>query len=215
MSTENNHASYDQIVVNIGLEWLTQYARFLRRSPELLENFADRPGEFELIPIPRMLLDRLAVPGMVGSGNLGGVDSQAQRLLDFDLGAISGNRAAPPLEPVFDCVREFAAALDAGDASRAAALFSPRFIDQDGRSGAEVQQTLDLLFARTSNRRFQVSTVAEVHTSEAECVVHVNAAWRASDAAQGAEAISERVKLEMVLGRQSGGNWSISGLRSL
>lgn len=216
MNTENtNQAGYDQTVVKIGLEWLTQYARFLRRSPELLENFTDRPSEFEIIPVPKILLERLAIPGVVGSGNLGGVDPEVRNFLDLDIPGIFQNTTQPSHEEVFDQVREFAAALDAGDASRAAALFSPHFISSDGKSGAEVRRTLDLLFARTSDQRFQISTVAEVHASETECVMHVKGLWRASDPAGGAEAFSEKVNLEMVLDRRTTGGWSITGLRSL
>jgi hypothetical protein len=207
--------NYDHTVVKIGLEWLTQYARFLRRSPELLKSFDDRPGEFESIPIPKVLLERLAVPGMVGSGTLGGVDSQARRLLEFDLEAISQHAKAPPADELFGVVRAFATAVDAGDAARAGLLFSPGFIDSDGKSGAEVQCVLNLLFGRTSNRRFRVSTIAQALASETEGVLHVNAHWQASAVGADAEEISERIKLEIVVERQPDAAWRISGLRSL
>src|SRR5436853_7911054 len=97
-------AGYDQIVVNIGLEWLVQYARFLRRSPELVEGLASRPEDFELIPIPKVLLERLAVPGLLGSGNLGDIDPEIERVFELDLASFAGTSPAPPAAAL-DCVR--------------------------------------------------------------------------------------------------------------
>ena len=210
-----NDANYDQVVVNIGLEWLTQYARFLRRSPELVERLAGRSGEFELIPIPKVLLERLAVPGLVGSGGLGGVDPEIQRFVEFDpakfplLVETSRGRA-------LDTIREFAAAIDAGNSTAAYAMLSPRFINPDGENAAEVHDTLERLFERTSNRRLQVHSIEEKHGAEAEFAAKVNATWTAcAEQDRGADPVSETVWLEILLDRQPEGDWRISGVRSV
>ncbi len=209
---------YDPLTVGIGMEWLAQYARFLRRSPELADNLAQRPDEFELVPIPKVLLNRLAVPGILGSGNLGEIDAEMRSILELDLDALSRrfiahNQASQ--QAAFDRIHEFAAKIEAGDVDAASNLLSPRFINQDGDSAAEVKAVLDALVQRTCDRRLQVLSIEEKHTSDTEVVAGVSAMWSAARHDHGAGEISEAVSLEMVLERQPEGDWKISGLRSV
>jgi hypothetical protein len=206
---------YDEVVVKIGMEWLAQYARFLRRSPELVEGLAERPEDFEMIPIPKVLLNRLAVPGIVDSGNLGDIDPEILQFLNLDLGAISRKAAIAARDAAFERIREFAAAIAGGDATRATALFSPQFINPDGMNAAEIHQTLQRLFESTYNRRFEVNDIREVRTSEQDLVARLDASWSAAESAGSADSLAEKVCLEFILELNTDGEWEISAVRSV
>ena len=85
--TDGPESDDDEVLARMGIEWLNQYARFLRRTPDVVARLAADDGDFELIPVPKKLLDRLAVPGIVGSGSLGGsVDADIEELLRIGSG---------------------------------------------------------------------------------------------------------------------------------
>jgi hypothetical protein len=208
-----NQAGYDEVVINIGLEWLVQYARFLRRSPELIEGLRDRPDDFEVIPIPKIVLERLAVPGILGSGSLGAQDPEIHRLIEFDLAALSQKVPAASREAALNVIYRFASAIDTGDSARAGALLSSRFLNPDGKDAAEVHATLRRLFDRTSNRRFEIVAIEDRHASELEFGARVTAKWSASTG--GGDTLTETVCLDILLERQSDGDWTILAARSV
>ena len=210
-----DEANYDSVILSIGREWLAQYARFLRRSPELVERLADRLDEFELIPIPKVLLNRLAVPGIVGSGTLGDIESEIPRLLEFDATAMSQKLGIFSREAAFNRIREFTAAIAAGDATRASALFSSRFINPDGKNAVEIFETMGRLFDHAYVRRFNVLSIEETHGSDVEVVARVKATWSAAGKEEFMDSVFEAVCLEIVLERQSDGDWKISAVRSV
>jgi hypothetical protein len=204
-------AGYDRAVVDIGLEWLTQYARFLRRSPELVAGLAERDADFELVPIPRLLLDQLAVPGLVGSGQLGDAGDDADRLADVD--ALFHDRAVAEVPPeAIDVVRRFASAIAHGDAAAVRALLCNAFIDPDGRSADDVSRRLADLFDGSGDRGWTVHDVAATSPGGAECVFRVNGTWRA--VVPGAVDVTEDVALDVIAGPDAEGVWRIRSIRS-
>lgn len=206
---------FDSVILSIGTEWLTQYARFLRRSPELVECLAHRSEEFELIPVPKVLLNRLAVPGIVGSGGLGDIDPEILRLLDVGLKTTPRKFAISSRQAAFDKIREFTEAIGSGDAVRVVGLFSPNFTNVDGKGAAEISAKVKRLFRDTTDQRFDVLDIEEIHGSNVEVVARVNAAWSAIANEEPAKRASEAMCLEIFLECQADGSWKISALRSL
>lgn len=209
---------YDPVIVSVGMEWLVQYARLLRREPELIHKLAERAEEFELIPIPKVLLNRLAAPGILGAGNLSDFSLALQQLLKLDptISHEPAGRDQPSRDLAFGRIREFAAAIEAGDLAGASNLFSPTFVNQDGYSVAEVQAILEHLVEHTCDRRFQILSIHETHGSSTEVVTKVDAIWGAANYHDGsADSVTEPVCLEVILEWQPEGDWKISGLRSV
>jgi hypothetical protein len=178
------------------------------------DGLAARPDDFELIPIPKVLLERLAVPGLLGSGNLGDIDPQIQRVFEMDLAQFVPGAPAASRDAAFRCVRTLAEAIDRGDADAARALCASGFVDPDGRSADEMLARLQELFDRTASRRFSVLGIEEVHGSDTEIVARVRASWQASLADGDGPDASEIVILDVVVNRTDDGAWTITGLRS-
>src|ERR1700743_3579543 len=87
-------SSEKTVAAQIGVEWLKQYAQFLRRTPELARRLAEETSDFEFVPVPRELLDRLAVSGIAGAG--GGVKAGNVPLLL--VGTSTGESREPDAE---------------------------------------------------------------------------------------------------------------------
>ncbi len=209
----------DELVAQVSAEWLAQFARFLRRSPELIAKLVERSDDFEFVPVPKMLLDHLAVPGIMSSGSLGGVDVDLAGLLE--LGRHSRAEPLPTrdprsLEEALNRVREFAAALQAGDMVSASRLLSLQFLDQDGRDLTEFQNIVRGLVAGTRERTLSILDTQEVRGSDSELVFRVKARWIAvAGDATSEHRVCETVSLEVTMERQSDGDWKIAGLRSV
>ena len=67
----------DALLQRVGIEWLNQYARFLRRTPDFASRLAAESEAFDLVPIPKKLLDQLADPGLIGSRTCASVSMSA------------------------------------------------------------------------------------------------------------------------------------------
>lgn len=50
----------DPFFMQLSREWLMQYSRFIRRRPDVVKRLSERTDEFELVPVPCLLLNELA-----------------------------------------------------------------------------------------------------------------------------------------------------------
>ena len=220
----------DSIVMRIGVDWLTQYARFLRKSPETVARLQERTGEFDMIPFPRELLDRLAVPGLVGSGRLGSaVDVGTDALLQLRLqpgpslplakgppvpmpGISTSQRDAGNDSPL-QRIRDFAQAMEGGDLSALRELISPSFLDAEGRRSEDILGALKVLIEQTAARRLFILRSVETEWSETAVRGQVELIWDVQLDPAGLEYKTERIllvtELHLVAGR-----WRILDLRA-
>jgi hypothetical protein len=53
-------ATTDPFFHQLSREWLVQYVQLSRRAPGLIERLREQTEEFELVPVPRALLNELA-----------------------------------------------------------------------------------------------------------------------------------------------------------
>lgn len=53
-------ATTDPFFHQLSREWLVQYVQLSRRAPGLIERLREQTDEFELVPVPRSLLNELA-----------------------------------------------------------------------------------------------------------------------------------------------------------
>ena len=209
MESKLPHAEYDELIVTVGLEWLAQYSRFLRRSPELLETLAARQDAYEMVPIPRQILDHLAVPGLVGSGSLGLLEQEAA---GFMPSAVDGQAIADFQSVAVDVVREFVSALNTGQAPKAASLFGQTFVNADGRNRDEIVAALMGLFDHAPDQRLRIDDLRAAGRTLTECVVNLCGAWSAS--AEPA-AVTEPIALEFIVGKDSDNTIAITGVRAI
>jgi hypothetical protein len=204
----------DRMVVQIGSDWLAQYARFIRRSPVVVTKLADRPEEFELVPIPRMLLDRLAIPGIIESGMLGDWNADLKKLvqLSTDPTLVIGYPDAPP-QKATEVVSQLRSALENGAVEALRRLISPNYIDQDGRDCGELQAALEYLIKRTVDRRLDVTQMRTDWHGPDKVQVKGEGTWqsRLTDR-PGAPDIVENIEFRAILSRGANDEWLISEL---
>jgi hypothetical protein len=205
-------AELDPVVTQVASDWLAEYARFLRRSPEVAARLAERPEEFELVPIPRMLLDRLAVPGIMGSGGLGDAEDDIERLRALaEDPETQGAGPRPVDEGAAEVVHRLANALARGDVDGALRLFSPAFVDRDGRNLREIRETLAGLVGATTARRLEVVDLATEAGAAGEVVVRGTGRWHVSLADEGdGPALAEALSFDARLLQDRAGEWHIA-----
>jgi len=207
----------DRMVTQIASDWLAQYARFVRRAPELVAKLGDRSEEFELVPVPTVLLNRLAIPGVMASGTLGGWDADLQRLVDLaedpDLaGATGADPGAPPPDAA-EVIHRMRAAIEGGEVEQLDALISANYLDPDGRGQAEIRATFEQLIRDTSDRTLDLAELQATRPGPAEIRVTGRGHWRSRPAGSGIEGeIDEDVEFEATLSQDAAGRWSIAEL---
>lgn len=154
--------SKDSLLERVADEWLRQYSQFRRVDGELTNDLQQRPDEFELVPVPRKLLQFLAAP-----------EAAMTETFEDELRELFGRADPPPVEvsalgqllsaraPVtrkrpewlWQMVRELAAALERGDASECARLLAADFRGPAGQNREEIMLRLEQLIKATELRR--------------------------------------------------------------
>jgi hypothetical protein len=178
-------------------EWLTHYARLRQRAPKLAERLAQQGDEFELVPVPRRLLQTLAAPGADPSLTLAD-------LLTRDADAAAGDGGPLTL------AKAFADAMAAGSATDVKVLLSPGYLDGDGRRANEIGAALDHFLSGKTGRSCTVLDAAEVQRTPGNALVRLRLAW--SETAAGAAARQEEVTLELLVERDAAGLWKIASI---
>jgi hypothetical protein len=210
----------DPMIAQIGVEWLNQYARFLRRTPELVTRLAADSADFELVPVPKKLLDRLAVPGIVGSGSLGGrIDPEIEELLRIGVvdepAVVSGPKPASTGDGPVAVIEALGVAIENGRLEDAMELLSPHFLDEDGRNPQDIRTAVARLIGETAHRRFRIAKASETRRSPRDTTISVIVAWDAAPVSNmPAPAISEEVTFEVILEEDEDNRWKIVSLKS-
>jgi hypothetical protein len=195
----------ETVVLQVLSDWLAQYARFLRRAPGVLDNLGSRDEEFEVVAVPRLLLDRLAVPGIGNSGGLGDWTEEMDRIVALATGP-QPTPEAPRGHSGERVVEALCRAIEDGDAAAALALFSPAFVDEDGRRLRDMRGLLDRVIADTETRRLVVSELELEPRSAGEVSIRVHGRWSADE-------VTEELDLRLTIARDAFDEWRIIDLR--
>jgi hypothetical protein len=187
--------SHRSMIMEMGAEWLRQYLRLRRQAPELAAELAKQTDQFELVPIPKHLLERL-------TGREDAPQAPAVQAADT-----SGN----PRKAVAEA---FATALGAGNINQVMALISSHFIDADGRRRLEIRKAIEALIGESVQRACRVLEFAESEVSQRAATVRLRLQWTAAaDARQ--PPLQEEVTLELLLQQDKPGVWQISRIATV
>jgi hypothetical protein len=218
MGYENESDLEDAALVRIGVEWLSQYVRFLRRAPEVVAKLAADVSSFEMVPVPRNLLDQLAVSGLVGSARLASpIDLrivEGLRTAAADAGANRQGEGPSSSGDPMGAAGAFALAIERGSLPDIADLISSRFLDDDGRSPDDILTSIKRLTDGTTSRRLRVLNACETRRSAREAAVVLSVAWDAQSLEGASPAISESLSLEVLLELNGDERWKIASVRS-
>ena len=201
------------------LEYLSHYARFAARAPDLVERLQQDRTDFEMVPIPRLLLNQVSA----AEGGIPVLKTEA-RITDFQRWLSTAAVTCDGLHPTRACVqtddtpvriaRQLVAAIAAGSVARVAALLSPDFLDEDARNRAEVCSALETFCSGTTDRTFATHATEEIQRSEHDCTVRIAGNWRATRTEPLSQDISEQVSLYVLLERRDDHEWKVLSIRS-
>jgi hypothetical protein len=201
------------------LAYLSHYTRFAARAPGLLERLEQDRVDFEIVPIPRLLLnqicaaeeDRPVAQSAAPIPNL-------ERWLSAVAVPCDGSHPARACVQADDTpvriAQQLVAALAAGSVAHVAALLSPDFLDEDARNRAEVCSALETLCSSTIDRTFTTHTTEEIQRSERNCTMRITGNWRVTRTEPPSQDISEQVSLYVLLERRNDHEWKVLSIRS-
>ncbi len=192
MSNENS-----DLAVRLVILWLSRYVRLSRASPALVDRLRARTDEFEMVPIPRRLLNSVAAAGAPE-------------------GPRTANSAAIDPEEPEDGLTSFAAAISRGDLEEAVTRLHPAYLDSDGRQLSDLRKILERALEATVSRELAIERIETDHRDSFSAALTVHCRWRArlAQTSEEASAIEESITLSVDLQRESTG-WLISGMTSL
>jgi hypothetical protein len=205
-------SAFDPFVERLGRDWLIQYARLIRIAPELVTRLRDREDEFELVPVPRPLVDALATPFETFDEVEADV-SGPMRTLEFlgwsptipftDFGpqiGIDDRQELAGLKPGLDgLIREILVGLEQGDLDRVMAGVSPSYADEEGRGPDELRKSLEQFVELSRSRRLIALGARSPRVSERQLLVSAALAWEArlADEKGGGEPASGIALIEL------------------
>jgi ketosteroid isomerase-like protein len=181
---------------NVSLSWLINYVKNIRSNPELSKALAAEKDQFEMVPMPKEVIQHLA----------------QSRLVSTSVGFTS----AQHLDVVGDVVRKFVRALETEKPDDAAALLSPTYKDAEGRDANGIKTLLRKMAAASSGLRIVPFSTQSLLQVGDHLVATLQVAWEVN-LKEGAASVrkSANSQLEVVLEKDPHGGWKISGIRTL
>jgi hypothetical protein len=202
----------DAALKDLCLEYLGQYVRFMSHAPELIQKLAGDASAFAMVPVPRLLLERVcaARDGVV----VAEPDPQMADPGHWLTPASARDSCVQMDDAPVRIAQNLATAFSTGSVDRVCALLSPNFLDQDARNADEIRSALAKLFSSTVDRGFTTYDAREIRRSEHACTVRIAGNWRATRTEQEPAAISEDVFIDVLLERHEDGQWKVLSIRS-
>lgn len=209
-------------------DWVAQYLSHVRRTPEAAEALKARRDEYELVPIPRALVARIAELGAFGLGPMGGpiVPFAGTSNLPEEHGA-QVSQPTPFADPLreraeglaklrkypalVEAVRGFLRALEGGDDKALGDLVDDDYLDEHGRDKKTVLRDIAKLVGGTSDRRFVPVHAERLEVAGAGFVATVTGAWEARFGKEKSAA-SEFFRLEVVLVPDARGRFRVASV---
>jgi hypothetical protein len=217
---------------NILRDWIVQFYRLKRVSPESMASLKERTDEFETIPVPKSLSARLGEMATFGPGGGFGFDdfmaTASEASLEFHDPFSTVSTPAPEslilrknaeglaklrhYPMLVDTFRAFCAALESGEERAVGDLIADDYADAEGRDRKAILAQTKRLMDKTSKRR-----ILPVHADNLEVVgknmaATITGAWESKmDGVD--QALSEFFRLEVVFTPQPDGAFRISAIR--
>ncbi|MCA9773443.1 MAG: nuclear transport factor 2 family protein [Myxococcales bacterium] len=209
-------------------DWIAQYLAHVRRAPEAAEALKARGDEFEMVPIPRQLVARVADLGAFGLGPMGGTMTPyaGTSHLPQEQGA-EVSQPAPFADPLreraeglaklrkypalVDTVRSFLKALEGGDEKALGELVDDDYLDESGRDKKALLRDISKLVGASSDRRFVPVHAEQLEVAGNSFVATVTGAWEARFGKEKS-AVSEFFRLEVVLAPDARGRHRVASV---
>ena len=210
-------ALYDPWEYTLIKDWITNYVRFTRISPELTERFANNAAEFKMIPIPNKLFDSLRnfnIPttrssssGFPGFGPQAGFTDPTPYYNE----KLSKLEVARHFDHLAQLATAFADDIESGDIKKAMSVISDDYLDVQSRGKDQLLADIQKLLESTQNRKLILAHVDEFSVIGEKICTKVSGAWKALMTADK-KAYSEIFTLELIFQLSNDRQWKISSI---
>ncbi len=196
----------------LSLSWLQNYANNIRGNPTVLASMQADGSRFEMVPMPRQILQSLASrpPASVAAlpqptrPPAGAEPSFNQYLKDREVG-----RSADAL---IGLVRSFVDGLEAGKIEQAMLAIAPGYRDRNDRDASQLQTDLQNLIRNFPNLKIVPFKAEDLQLIGNHIVGTVHLAWEAK---KGDAYLNKTSRIEIIFEKNSQGEWRIGGMHVL
>jgi hypothetical protein len=181
---------------DVSLAWLVNYVKNIRTNPALSQAVSRERDQFEMVPMPKNVLDHLAnsrrVSTVVGRNSIGSITT------------------------VNTMLSQFIQAVEAGKLEDAGRMLSANYRDAFGRDAKKVMQDLKMVLGGVSNLKVVPFSTDDLLVIGDRILANIQVAWQ-GDVKQGVISSNqaEAAHIELILEKDAKGQWSISSLRML
>ncbi len=205
-------------------DWLVQYFRFLKISPEVIASMKERADEFELVPVPKSLSQRIMDMPM----EMKMMGRSASSFMDDPFSKLSPQHDTLPTDAlrnkiavteklrsypiIADLMRSFVNALEEGDVEAALKVISDDYADESGRNKDSLKEALIQLMNLSSSRRVMLVHAEKFDYVDGMIVAQTTGAWEARFSQDEAKS-SEFFALELIFAQDKNGNWKIRSIK--
>jgi hypothetical protein len=178
---------------DLSLSWLLNYVKNIRTNPELVKAITAEKEQFEMVPMPKEVIQHLA----------------ASRQVSTSVGLASPKN----LEVVTDIVRRFGRALESEKVDEAVALLSPNYHDAFGRDARRMRELLRSVASAGSKLRIVPFNTESIIQLKDHLIANLQVAWEVTVKEGGKDAAKSAFSnVELVL-ENSGRGWVITSVR--
>ena len=180
---------------DVSLSWILNYVNNIRTNPVLAQAVANEKDQFEMVPMPKEVLDHLAKSRRVST--------------------VVGPSSVANVTMVNEVLTKFTQALETGRLEDAAGMLSPTYRDASGRNASQVMGDLRKLLGDVSGLKIVPFSTDDLLVIGDRLLANIQVAWTA-DVKEGArsERKSAAAHVELVLEKSKQGAWSISSVRA-
>jgi hypothetical protein len=180
---------------DVSLSWILNYVNNIRTNPVLAQAVANERDQFEMVPMPKEVLDHLATSRRVST--------------------VVGPSSVANVTLVNEVLTKFTQALETGRLEDAAGMLSPDYHDASGRNANQVMGDLRRLLGGVSGLKIVPFSTDDLLVIGSRLLANIQVAWTA-DVKEGAGSSRKTAAahVELVLEKNKHGAWSISSVRA-
>jgi len=219
-------------------DWLSRYINMRTRAPETIEGMRSRAGEFEMVPVPKVILEQLAVEAsgrdLTPTEQLALLSARAGGFVPFPAGVnggvefpaskrfttmhiaetVAASKNARHADAAVALVKDLIAGVEKGDHSFVLSLVAEDYRDLTGRTKVELSGAIERLFKISSARRVILTSLDQYVASGSDLVLAVSGAWQAEIAGDlSTRTEVDSLTLELILTQDRDGRWKIATAR--
>jgi hypothetical protein len=208
----------DAFTLGMLQSWIGRYLSLSVTAPEVIQGMSTRTAEFEMVPMPKVMLAQLSPLRSAGTPRFG-----ASAFFAFApqpstsspaLQNIAASKKARHAEATLGILKNLTSAIEKGDRSTILSLIAEDYRDPVGRGKSELSEAIERLFKITSGRRVILSKIHEYEALGNDLVVAVSGAWQADVSREhGTNIEADSLKLELVLTQDREGRLKIASAR--